>query len=58
MADHPRCWARHQSLTDSAHRAAAEALRAEHRPTWRMSLDQQVEIRPLTDYDRLGGEVA
>jgi len=61
VADHARCWARHQSLTDPAHRAAAEALRREHRPTWRTSLDQQVEIRPLTDYDRLaelGGEVA
>jgi transposase len=58
VADHPRCWARHQSLTDPVHRAAAEALRREHRPTWRTSLDQQVEIRPLTDYDRLGGEVA
>jgi transposase len=58
VADHARCWARHQSLTDPVHRAAAEALRAEHRPTWRTSLDQQVEIRPLTDYDRLGGEVA
>jgi transposase len=58
VADHPRCWARHQSLTDPVHRAAAEALRREYRPTWRTSLDQQVEIRPLTDYDRLGGEVA
>lgn len=58
VADHPRCWARHQSLTDPVHRAAAEALRREHRPTWRTSLDEQVEIRPLTDYDRLGGEVA
>jgi transposase len=61
VADHPRCWARHQSLTDPAHRAAAEALRAEHRPTWRSGLDQPVEIRSLTDYDRLaelGGEVA
>lgn len=61
VADHPRCWAGHQSLTDPAHRTAAEVLRAEHRPGWRTGLDQQVEIRPLTDYDRLadlGGEVA
>ena len=35
----------HQSRTDPAHRAAAEALRREHRPTWRTSLDQQVDRR-------------
>lgn len=58
VADHPRCWARHQSLTDPAHRAAAEALRTEHRPSWRTDLDHEVEIRSLTDYDQLGGEVA
>jgi hypothetical protein len=60
VADHSRCWARHQSLTDPVHRAAAEALRREHRPGWRTGLDAQVEIRPLTDYDRLvdDGEVA
>jgi hypothetical protein len=27
VAEHPRCWARHQSLTDPAHQEAAAALR-------------------------------
>ena len=27
VADHPRCWARHQSLTDPVHAEAAKALR-------------------------------
>jgi transposase len=61
VADHPRCWARHQSLTDPAHRAAAEALRRLQAPTWRSDIDHQVELRALSDYDRalgLDGEVA
>ncbi len=61
VADHPRCWARHQSLTDPEHRAAAEALRREHHPAWRGDPDPQVELRALVDYDRalgLDGEVA
>ncbi|HEX6246521.1 MAG TPA: IS21 family transposase [Nocardioidaceae bacterium] len=61
VADHRRCWARHQSLTDPAHRAAAEAFRREHRTSWRPGLEEQVELRALADYDRalgLDGEVA
>jgi hypothetical protein len=27
VADHPRCWARHQSRTDPAHAEAPKALR-------------------------------
>lgn len=55
VAEHPRCWARHQSITDPEHRRAAEALRAERVGSGRRSDDAEVEIRSLTDYDRLTG---
>ncbi len=61
VADHARCWARHQSLTDPTHAQAAAALRRERVAVSRRDLDQRVETRQLTDYDRalgLDGEVA
>jgi hypothetical protein len=39
VADHARCWARHQTLTDPAHAAATVAV--------------QVEERALPTYDRV-----
>src|SRR5206468_5922181 len=32
VAEHARCWAKHQTITDPEHRAAAEALRQLLRP--------------------------
>ncbi|NTW41145.1 MAG: IS21 family transposase [Cellulomonadaceae bacterium] len=55
VATHPRCWARQQTITDPAHRAAALAMSAAaaHRPV-RPSL-QDVEQRDLGDYDAAFG---
>jgi transposase len=56
VADHERCWAKHQTITDPDHRAAAAALR-----TVRLTLardpagTQMVEQRHLTDYDAIFG---
>jgi hypothetical protein len=50
VADHQRCWARHQSIHDPTHVQAAHVLRSEHatrpRPT-----EPEVELRCLADYD-------
>jgi transposase len=61
VADHPRCWARHQTLTDPGHAQAAARLRAEHRAATTGDEPAEVELRCLTDYDTafgLDGEVA
>ena len=58
VADHPRCWAHHQSVTDPTHVKAAVLLRHDHRVAMRSPEPVQVEQRALTDYDRhLGIEV-
>jgi hypothetical protein len=49
VAIHARCWARHQSLTDPDHLAAARALRAQQHH--RTPVGEQVEQRSLADYD-------
>ena len=53
VADHPRIWAKHQSLTLPEHDAAAKQLRRERigllRPV--PVPDSEVEIRRLDDYD-------
>ena len=54
VADHQRCWARHQTISDPGHVAAARALRAEHRSVTRAE-PAQVELRCLTDYDTAFG---
>ncbi|WP_345554646.1 IS21 family transposase [Streptomyces lannensis] len=57
VARHARCWARHQSITDPTHAAAAKAgrERARHRP---VPADQlEVEQRPLDTYDRIFGVI-
>jgi transposase len=55
-ADHERCWARHQTISDPAHVAAAKALRTARRlaavPTPRTD---EVEQRDLAVYDQLTG---
>ena len=59
VADHPRAWAKHQTITDPAHAEAGKALRRA-----RISLVKSVEkpnpgteviVRQLTDYDRAFG---
>ncbi|MGW4898806.1 IS21 family transposase [Kitasatospora sp. NPDC004240] len=65
-ARHARCWARHQTITDPEHAAAAEILRGEtvHQQTARAataraallapdSLGIEVEQRELHSYDRM-----
>lgn len=57
VARHARCWARHQSITDPAHAAAAAAgrTRARIKPVAADQLD--VEQRSLETYDRIFGVI-
>jgi transposase len=57
VADHGRIWARHQTITDPAHLAAAAALRSGRRLLAPVPgpADAEVEYRDLAVYDRLGG---
>jgi len=55
LADHPRCWARHQSLTDPDHARAAAVMRAEHRRVAAARPGEAVAQRALTDYDAVFG---
>jgi transposase len=53
VAEHARCWARHQTLTDPDHQQAAAALRAaRHRSPTPV---EDVERRALSDYDAAFG---
>jgi transposase len=54
VADHGRCWARHQTISDPDHLRAAAALRAEHRSVSRAD-GSEVELRCLADYDQVFG---
>ena len=63
VADHARVWARHQTLSDPVHIAAARTLRIAHRRAATVVRDDgQVQLRALADYDAAfgldGGEVA
>jgi transposase len=51
VADHERIWARHQTITDPAHLAAAKALRRERFEVVRPAAEPEVEQRSLADYD-------
>jgi transposase len=63
VADHLRCWARHQTLTDPAHADAARALRRRltiaRQPAGEAATDMGaetgVELRRLGDYDTAFG---
>jgi transposase len=55
VADHARCWARHQSLTDPEHARAAEVLRRGRASLHVERGETEVEQRSLTDYDRALG---
>ena len=50
-ADHQRIWARHQTLTDPAHRRAADALRRQRLAVVRPPAEPDVQVRCLADYD-------
>ncbi len=53
VAEHRRCWARHQSLTDAAHQQAAAAMRAAPRRS--PAPVEDIERRSLSDYDAAFG---
>jgi transposase len=55
VADHQRIWAKHQTITDAVHLAAARALRKERLEVVRPAGEPQVEQRDLADYDRMLG---
>jgi transposase len=54
VADHPRCWARHQTISDPAHLHAAARLRAERATVTRRD-EGEVQLRCLADYDAAFG---
>ena len=61
VADHERLWARHQSISDPGHLAAARLLRRQRVTALRRPAEPEVEIRSLADYDAAlgtGGGVA
>ncbi len=51
VADHERIWAKHQTLTDPMHSAAAKALRLKRVDIVRPSTEPEVALRCLDDYD-------
>jgi transposase len=54
VADHARCWARHQTISDPAHLRAAAKLRAERAAVTRRD-EGEVQLRCLADYDAAFG---
>jgi len=55
VADHQRIWARHQTVTDPAHRQTAIALRHDRMALVGRPVEPDVQIRCLTDYDQALG---
>jgi hypothetical protein len=51
VADHERIWARHQTISDPEHVAAAKLLRHDRIGLVRPAPEPEVEIRCLADYD-------
>jgi transposase len=51
VASHERIWARHQTITDPGHAAAAKALLRQRIMIARPPRDTEVQIRCLADYD-------
>ncbi len=61
VADHQRIWARHQTISDPGHVAAARLLRRDRIAVLRPAPEPEVEQRCLADYDAAlgtGGGVA
>jgi transposase len=57
VADHARLWAKHQSVSDPAHVAAAKTLRRQHIAAMGRRPQHEVETRCLADYDTALGLV-
>jgi transposase len=55
VADHLRCWADHQTITDPEHAAAAEIMRRSRSKGLATEDAEQVQQRPLSDYDQAFG---
>ena len=55
VADHERVWAKHQTIHDPEHLAAARTLRRQRLELARPPAQTEVEIRRLSDYDALLG---
>jgi len=55
VADHERAWARHQTISDPEHVAAAKLLRGKRIGLVRPAPQPEVEIRCLADYDQMLG---
>ncbi|GFG54802.1 hypothetical protein MAGR_62430 [Mycolicibacterium agri] len=55
VAEHDRIWAKHQTISDPAHLAAATAMRRNRFDVLTLPAQIDVEQRPLTDYDTLLG---
>ena len=53
VADHQRCWADHQTLTDPDHLQAATTMRTRRRLVATEPIDAPVAYRDLGDYDRI-----
>ncbi|MGH3835978.1 MAG: IS21 family transposase [Pseudonocardiaceae bacterium] len=51
VADHDRLWARHQTVSDPVHVAAAKTLRQQRIAILRPAPEPEVELRCLADYD-------
>jgi transposase len=51
VADHERVWARHQTISDSAHVKAAQLLRQQRLTVVQPATETKVEQRCLADYD-------
>ncbi len=55
VADHLRVWAKHQTITDPAHRLAADQLRRDRLTVLSSPGEVDVERRRLADYDLILG---
>jgi transposase len=51
VADHERVWAKHQTISDPGHVAAARLLRRDRIGVLRPAAEPEVEVRALAEYD-------
>ena len=55
VADHERIWAKHQTIHDPEHLAAARTMRRQRLEVVRPPAETEVETRRLADYDAVLG---
>jgi hypothetical protein len=55
VTDHERVWAKHQTIHDPEHLAAARTMRRQRLEVVHPPADTEVETRCLSDYDALLG---